>query len=111
MGLQVAQIKKNPKKSNHCDKEVLSIQNIKALNKIQNNMEETKSLADATIYLTIWKINIEMNFTCLNTYEIFSAFHPLLICSLRIRILWRCSGGRSAISSSVSCNTCMMRAA
>lgn len=33
------------------------------------------------------------------------------ICSLRMRILCRCSGGNMAICSGVSCRTCMMRAA
>lgn len=33
------------------------------------------------------------------------------ICSLRIRMLCRCSGGNIAICSGVNCKTCMMRAA
>lgn len=33
------------------------------------------------------------------------------ICSLRMRMLCRCSGGSMAICSGVSCRTCMMRAA
>lgn len=33
------------------------------------------------------------------------------ICSLRMRMLCRCSGGSMAICSGVSCSTCMIRAA
>lgn len=57
----------------------------------------------------------------LKPLELLFFFHPsdhqgpppavFWICSLRMRMLCRCSGGSMAICSGVSCSTCMIRAA